>query len=440
MQLHSGQALYMGPGMRRGFLFLGGFAAVALAAGGVLVPAAAQMRAGPVRGGWTAPFAPVAPGVLGGIQQLLGTPAGIRLTSELPSVQGIRTYSPASEADLRVVGAMSAHLPPDFSARLSAAVQGSRTDPSAVEALTKELGGAYRAAVPEVTQAVQARARQVAAAVAYGQIDGRELVVAAGELERFGIYGPEAQDKARIVRRLASQQLMENAQKVAADFLKAQRPSDPGPGAEDSARKPMPEDWRLRAYRKAAGLGEEGRAKAAPPEPKASPKAEPMSSDLYQRLGAVKGMKAAELEAAFKRTSELHRPERYLDRDAKSLIILTMAHRKVEEAFEILGDPAKRAEYDRGVPQKGPPAANPLSDDYYERIGATRDMSPADLKSAYRRAAAAYHPDKSRTKDEPLVKAMTKAFQDVSEAYETLSDPAKRAAYDRKPAKPSPRR
>lgn len=432
--------------MLQGFRFWA--VAAALAAGGLFVPAAAQMRAGPGRG-WSAPFSPMSPGMLGGIQQLLGTSAGLKLTAELPSVQAIGGYSPASEADLRVVGAMSAHLPADFSARLAAA-QGGRTDPKALESLTKELGGAYRAAVPEVSRAVQARARQVAAAVAYGQMDGREIVAAAAELERFGVYGPEVQDRARIVRRLASQNLMENAQKVAADFLRAQRPADgatagPAPGAEAGARKPMPEDWRLRAYQKAAGLGAAGPAKAAPPEPKAAPqaapKAEPMSADLYQRIGAAKGMSAAELEAAFKRTSELHRPERYLDRDARSLIILTMAHRKVEEAFEVLGDPAKRAEYDRtGPPKKAPPSPNPLSDDFYERLGATRDMSEADLKKAYRRAAAAFHPDKSRTKDEPLVKAMTKAFQDIGQAYETLGDPAKRAAYDRKPAKASPRR
>lgn len=410
---------------------------MALAGGGLLAPAAAQMRAGPVGGGWTAPFPAVAPGVLGGIQHLLGTPAGIRLASELPSVQAIKTYSPTSDADLRVVGAMGAHLPADFSARLSAAVQGSRTDPKALESLTRELGGAYRAAVPDVTRAVQARAGQVAAAVAYGQMEGRDIVAAAGELERFGVYGPEVQDKARIVRRLASQQLMENAQKVAADFLRAQRPVDDARAERGSARKEMPEDWRLRAYQKAAGLGSAGRAKPAPPEPKAAPKvepkAEPMASDLYRRLGAAKGMRAAELEAAFKKTSELHRPERYLDRDARSLVILIMAHRKVEEAFEVLGDAAKRAEYDRGVQPKGPPAANPLSDDFYERLGATRDMSQADLKSAYRRAAAAFHPDKSRTKDAALVKAMTTAFQDVAQAYETLGDPAKRAAYDRAP-------
>lgn len=421
--------------MLQGFRF---FAAAAVLA--ALSPASAQMRAAPSGGGWTAPFPAVSPAVLGGLQHLLGTPAGLRLASALPSVQALRTYSPSSDADLRVAGAMSAHLPADFNQRLAAAVQNPRTDPAVLEALTKDLGGAYQAAVPEVSRAVQARAGQVAAAVAYGQMEGRDIVVAAAELERFGVYGQEVQDKARIVRRLASQNLMENAQKVAADFLRAQRRSDDGPEQPQggSTRPKGPDDWRLRAYQKAQGLGAADRAKAAPPEPKAAPKAEPkaepMSADLYQRIGAAKGMSAAEVEAAFKRTAELHRPERYLDRDARSLIILTMAHRKVEEAFEVLGDPARRADYDRnGPPKKAPPSPNPLSDDFYERLGATRNMPEADLKKAYRRAAAAFHPDKSRTKDEPLVKAMTKAFQDISEAYETLGDPAKRAAYDRAP-------
>ncbi|MDD5627945.1 MAG: DnaJ domain-containing protein, partial [Elusimicrobia bacterium] len=95
----------------------------------------------------------------------------------------------------------------------------------------------------------------------------------------------------------------------------------------------------------------------------------------------------------------------------------------------------------RGGPAlQGPPAANPLSDNFYERLGATMGMPQEDIKAAYRRTASAYHPDKSRTKDEALVQAMTKAFQAIGEAYETLSDPQKRAAYDLKLAKDSRRR
>lgn len=408
-----------------------------LLAAALVVPAAAQMRAGPAGGArWTPPFAAAAPGVLGGIQGLLGTPAGRTLAARLPSVEAMTSLSPASEADLRVVGALGAHLPADFEARAASA----RKDPAAAAALARTFEDAYRAAVPEVARAVESRANQVAAAVAYGQMEGRDIVTAAADLERFGVYGPAVQDKARIVRRLASQNLMENAQRVAADFLRSQRPSEAAAGGDGAgARKAMPEDWRLRAYRKAAGTAAPGRAAPAPPAP-SERKANPMSGDLYERLGAVKGMTPAELEAAFKRTAELHRPERYLDRDARSLIVLTMASRKVEEAFAVLGDPAKRAEYDRGAAPKAPPAPNPLSEDFYERLGATRDMSPAELKSAYRRAAAAFHPDKAKSKGEALEKALTKAFQDIGEAYETLSDPAKRAAYDRRPAKGAPRR
>jgi len=398
------------------------------------------MRSGG-RAGWIPPFAPASPAMLGAVQNLLDTPAGLKLAAEIPSLQAVRSYSPASDTDLRAVGALGAHLPPDFEARLKAAA---KTDPDALASLAKTLGGAYQAAVPEVAQAVRARSQQVALSVAYGQIDGRELVAAADQLERFGLFGPSVQEKARIVRRLASQQIMENAQKIASDFLSRQRPADdaqaqPGQGSAGTGgpggQRKVPEAWKLRAYQKAAGPGASS-AQPAPPEPKANP----MSRNLYERLGAAPGMGAAQIEAAYRKTAELHRPERYIDRDTRSIIALTMAFKRIEEAFAALGDPKKRAEYDRGALPQGPPAANPLSSNFYERIGAAKDMTQEEIKAAYRRAAALYHPDKSRTKDEALVKAMTKAFQDIGEAYETLRDPQKRAAYDRKLAKDPPRR
>lgn len=401
--------------------------AAAAASAAFLGSAHAQMRAAPV---WTPPFAPVTAGVLGGIQSLLGTPAGLKLAAELSSVQAIGSYSAASDVDLRVVGAMSAHLPADFEALLAAA----KKDPAAAAAAARALGEAYRAAVPAVSEAVESRAKQVAAAVAYGQLEGRDIVIAANQLDRFGLYGQSVKDKAGVVRRMASQNIMENAQRVAADFLRAQRRPEAGPSSakEEGKRKPIPEAWKLHAYQKAAGGTAAARAKPAPPEPE--PKAKPMSADLYERLGARKGMKAEELKAAFERTAELYRPERYLDRDTRSLIALTMAYRKIEDAFAVLGDPAQRAAYDQGKLPKEGAAPNPLAEDYYERIGATKAMSQDELKKAYRRAAAAFHPDKAQNKGTALVEAMTKAFQDIGEAYETLGDPAKRAAYDRRPA------
>lgn len=63
--------------------------------------------------------------------------------------------------------------------------------------------------------------------------------------------------------------------------------------------------------------------------------------------------------------------------------------------------------------------------DYYAALGVARDASEAAIKSAYRKLAQKYHPDV--TKDP---KGEEK-FKDIAEAYQTLKDPEKRAAYDR---------
>ena len=62
--------------------------------------------------------------------------------------------------------------------------------------------------------------------------------------------------------------------------------------------------------------------------------------------------------------------------------------------------------------------------DYYAALGVERGASAADIKKAYRRLAQKYHPDVSK---EPDAEAK---FKDIAEAYETLKDPEKRAAYD----------
>ena len=64
--------------------------------------------------------------------------------------------------------------------------------------------------------------------------------------------------------------------------------------------------------------------------------------------------------------------------------------------------------------------------DYYEVLGVGRDASEGDLKTAYRRLAMKYHPD--RNSDEP---DSEERFKEASEAYEVLADEEKRAAYDR---------
>jgi curved DNA-binding protein len=62
--------------------------------------------------------------------------------------------------------------------------------------------------------------------------------------------------------------------------------------------------------------------------------------------------------------------------------------------------------------------------DYYTTMGLTRDATPEDIKRVYRKLARKYHPDVSKEKNAEA------HFKETSEAYEVLSDPEKRAAYD----------
>ncbi len=64
--------------------------------------------------------------------------------------------------------------------------------------------------------------------------------------------------------------------------------------------------------------------------------------------------------------------------------------------------------------------------DYYETLGVSRTASAADIKKAFRKLAREHHPDKK-----PGDKVAEQRFKDINEANEVLSDPEKRAKYDR---------
>src|SRR4051794_9219017 len=64
--------------------------------------------------------------------------------------------------------------------------------------------------------------------------------------------------------------------------------------------------------------------------------------------------------------------------------------------------------------------------DYYETLGVARTASDDDIKKAYRKLAMTYHPDRNNGSLEAEEK-----FKAITEAYDVLRDPDKRAVYDR---------
>ncbi|MGH8894379.1 MAG: molecular chaperone DnaJ [Actinomycetes bacterium] len=66
-----------------------------------------------------------------------------------------------------------------------------------------------------------------------------------------------------------------------------------------------------------------------------------------------------------------------------------------------------------------------LEKDYYKRLGVAKDAKSDDIKKAYRKLARQYHPDANKGDA-----AAEERFKEISEAYDVLSDPKRRAEYD----------
>ena len=64
--------------------------------------------------------------------------------------------------------------------------------------------------------------------------------------------------------------------------------------------------------------------------------------------------------------------------------------------------------------------------DYYDLLGVSKSSTAEEIKKAYRRQALEWHPDKHKDNKE----AAEKRFKEINEAYQVLSDPQKRQAYD----------
>src|SRR5579872_4778435 len=65
-----------------------------------------------------------------------------------------------------------------------------------------------------------------------------------------------------------------------------------------------------------------------------------------------------------------------------------------------------------------------MNEDYYKILGVNKSATDQEIKSAYRKLALQYHPDRNKTKEAEA------KFKEVTKAYEVLSDSQKRQTYD----------
>jgi len=98
----------------------------------------------------------------------------------------------------------------------------------------------------------------------------------------------------------------------------------------------------------------------------------------------------------------------------------------ISAVIRILNEEAVRLKKDHEEPDKSKKYAGVETGPYYYRVlGVSKTATPEEIKSAYRRLAKIYHPDRGADPD------TEKKFKEIQKAYAVLSDPAKRAQYDR---------
>lgn len=98
----------------------------------------------------------------------------------------------------------------------------------------------------------------------------------------------------------------------------------------------------------------------------------------------------------------------------------------ISAVIRILNEEAVRLKKDHEEPDKSKKYAGVETGPYYYRVlDVSKNATPEEIKSAYRRLAKIYHPDRGADPD------TEKKFKEIQKAYAVLSDPDKRAQYDR---------
>lgn len=146
--------------------------------------------------------------------------------------------------------------------------------------------------------------------------------------------------------------------------------------------------------------------------------------DYYAVLQVSPEAGQEEVEAAYRRLASEYHPDTAGEPGAGERMA------ELNEAFEVLGDPAKRAAYDRDTghrpDRKLYAASAPQSlADYYAVLGVSPDATREEIAAAYEHLARVYQPDVNSDPEDPA------KMQELNEAFDTLDDPQRRVEYDR---------
>jgi DnaJ-class molecular chaperone len=140
-------------------------------------------------------------------------------------------------------------------------------------------------------------------------------------------------------------------------------------------------------------------------------------TDHYLTLGLERHASSEEIKAAFRRLARMYHPDLNSGDDEK--------FKRAAEAYTVLSDPRRRAQYDGAPPTAPPPPEEPPSGtDYYEVLGIEPSASFDEVRDAFQRLSSEHRLNVGNG-------SADSEFRTVLDAYRLLADPESRRKYDR---------